>query len=212
MSQTENRESFFRRLRATLNPRDYYDVELAYILAKGGHHHQKRKELGPDGLPKRYFEHLRGTALILIDEVGIIERTFIVAALLHDALEDTHDISPELLRHCFGSTVADIVQQLSKVPKEGYLERLRAAGWPALIIKACDRLENLRTLDRPGVDRQFLLKQVRETHEKYLSVFDIMVAEAPFQWLEQTRRIRDRICQELERLERLVAAESGSAT
>lgn len=210
MIRTENRESFFLRLRTALNPRDYRDIELAYILAKYGHRAQHRQELDADGSPQRYFEHLRRTALILIDEVGIADRTLIASALLHDTLEDTRDISYELLQHSFGNTVAGIVQQLSKVPKEGYLERLARAGWQTLIVKACDRLDNLRSLDRPGIAREFVAKQVRETREKYLPVFEVMVADAPFQWCDQTRLIRDRIVLELGKLDEILAENKTS--
>lgn len=50
-----------------------------------------RKELGPDGKPLRYFEHLRRTALILID-AGFTSPDLIITALLHDSIEDSEEV------------------------------------------------------------------------------------------------------------------------
>jgi len=207
MQPTENRATFFRRLKnGARDDHEYYLTQTAYIFAKYGHRAQHRQELGPDGTPQRYFEHLRRTAIVLMDEVGIDEPHMIRAALLHDALEDTEEIGYELLKHIFGSSLADVVRQLSKIPKEGYVERLMKAEWRVLIIKACDRLDNLRTLDRPGISPEFVAKQVSETRAKYTAVFERMVAEAPYQWLDGTKLVRDRIEAELVKLEATLAA------
>src|SRR5208282_5301326 len=115
----ENKESFQYRIQPYFSPSDQLDVKLAYSLAKFGHRAQVRKEL-VDNKPTRYFEHVRRVALILVDEMKIMDRDMIIAALLHDSVEDTVDLTPELLEHCFGNEVITIVKLLSKVPKEGY--------------------------------------------------------------------------------------------
>ncbi len=175
----EDRKAFFGRLRPFLPPSALRKIELAYYLAKYCHRWQNRKELGPDGEPLRYFEHLRGAALILIDEVGLIDPDLIVCCLCHDALEDTRDLTPELIEHCFGPEVAGIVRLLSKKPRSGYVGRLMLGGWRPLLVKACDRLDNLRSLDRPEIDADFRAKQIRETRRKYFKVFDRLVSLAP---------------------------------
>jgi (p)ppGpp synthase/HD superfamily hydrolase len=193
MQPKENLESFFARLEPVLAPAEVMDVRLAYILAKHAHRWQVRRELDESGQPRRYFEHLRRSALILVDELQLFDRDLLVAALLHDGIEDTRELTPELIEHCFGRTVARLVRCLSKKPKEGYLARLAAADWRTLVIKACDRLDNLRTLDRPEVPPEFRTKQVRETREKYYDLFDRLVAMAPPAHADRLARLRDDI-------------------
>lgn len=175
----ENKETFQARLKPYFSPTDQLDIKLAYTLAKFGHRAQTRKEM-TDGKPTRYFEHVRRVAIILMDEMKIMDRDMIIAALLHDSLEDTHDLTPELLEHCFGSSVVAMVKKLSKVPKEGYIERLANCGdWQVMAIKACDRLDNLRSLMIPENSVEFQKKQIKETKEKYFPLFDLMVNWSP---------------------------------
>jgi (p)ppGpp synthase/HD superfamily hydrolase len=171
----ENKETFLARLKPYFSPSAQLDIEHAYILAKFGHRAQVRKELVA-GKPTRYFEHVRRTALILMDEMKIMNRDMIIAALLHDAIEDTKDLSPELLEHCFGSSVVSIIKLLSKSPKEGYIDRLNECyDWQVLAIKACDRLDNLRSLMIPSVSVDFQKRQIKETKDKYFVIFDRMI-------------------------------------
>lgn len=193
MSAKENRESFCRRLRPILPMRDLMLVEAAYVFAKHGHRAQFRKEIDPEtGKKVRYFEHPRRVALILIDEVRCADPVMIMAALIHDCIEDTDIITPELIEHTLGVEVARIVKMLSKVPKEGYLERLVAyADWRVLVIKACDRLDNLRSLE--GSPLEFQLKQITETEEKYFEVFDLMVRLTPKSHAKGVKAVREAI-------------------
>lgn len=193
MSAKENRESFCRRLKPILAMRDLMLVEAAYVFAKHGHRAQYRKEIDPEtGRKVRYFEHPRRVALILIDEVKCVDPVMIMAALIHDCIEDTDIITPEFIEHTLGAETARIVKMLSKVPKEGYLERLTAyADWRVLVIKACDRLDNLRSLG--GGTVEFQKKQVSETEEKYFPVFDLMLKLTPKAHAKGVRRIRDEI-------------------
>lgn len=174
--------------------RDLMLVETAYVFAKHGHRAQFRKgEIDPEtGKKVRYFEHPRRVALILIDEVRCADPVMIMACLIHDCIEDTNIITPELIEHALGTEVARIVKMLSKVPPEGYLERLIAyADWRVLAIKACDRLDNLRTLEASPVE--FQKKQVFETEEKYFKVFDLMVRLTPKAHTKGVKAIREAI-------------------
>ena len=210
MAPKENCESFFSRLAPCLSPSQVMDARLAYFLAKNGHRWQTRRELDENGRPRRYFEHLRRTALILIDEVGICERDLVVAALLHDGIEDTRNLTPELIEHCFGPAVAGIVRRLSKAPKEGYVERLRHADWRTLLIKACDRLDNVRTLGLPEVPAEFRIKQVKETRDKYYALFDRLAAIAPAEMADRIGWLRDEIRRTTEALAAGPDAAAGS--
>jgi (p)ppGpp synthase/HD superfamily hydrolase len=176
----ENRESFFTRIQPFFPPSTLRDIQLAYTLAKFSHRAQVRKELDEVGQPLRYFEHLRRVALVLIDEAKLLKPEMIISALLHDSLEDTRDITPDMLEHCFGSDVTTIVQLLSKVPKQGYLERLEmCSDWRPYVIKACDRLDNLRSLSSPDVTREFRIKQIHETQDHYYPLLQRMVSLTP---------------------------------
>lgn len=189
----ENKHTFQARLQPYFSPSDQLDVKLAYCLAKFGHRAQTRKEV-VDGKPTRYFEHVRRVAIVLMDELKIMDRDMIITCLLHDSLEDCADLSPELLEHSFGQDVVHMVKMLSKVPKEGYIERLsNCHEWKVLAIKACDRLDNLRSLMIPGNTNEFKKKQIKETKEKYYPIFDKMVTIAPPNHAAKLNAIRDEI-------------------
>lgn len=165
----ENKATFFARLEPVLAPSELIRVQTAYYLAKYGHRAQFRKETDDEGFELRYFEHVRRVAIVLMDEAEIFDPDLVITALLHDALEDTEDLTAPMIEQLFGTRVAKLVRILTKDPKEGYIERLKNADDPgALIVKACDRLDNLRSLE--GMDRAFQLKQGKETREVYLPV------------------------------------------
>jgi GTP pyrophosphokinase len=194
----ENKETFRVRLVPYFSPSDQLDIKLAYCLAKFGHRAQTRNEM-TDGKPTRYFEHVRRVSIILMDEMKVYDRDMIIACLLHDSLEDTRDLTPELIEHSFGSRVVQMVKMLSKCPKEGYIDRLRECHkWEILAVKACDRLDNLRSLMIPENTLEFQKKQIAETKDKYFSIFDLMVNLTPPAHIAQISAVRDeirRICE-----------------
>ncbi len=135
-----------------LTREDVAGIELAYMMAKYGHRAQVRKELGPGGDPIRYFEHPRRVALILIDELKIIDPVMIKSCLLHDCVEDTEEVTEDCLQIIGGRKLVVMVQLLSKKPKDGYRERLHLhADWRTLCVKSCDRKDNLRHMKEAGV-------------------------------------------------------------
>lgn len=189
---TENRPAFFQRLQPFFTPSVLRDIEVAYTLAKFGHRAQTRKEKDAEGQPLRYFEHVRRVALILIDEAQILNREMVLGALLHDGIEDTRDLTPEMIEHVFGSDTCSIVKTLSKAPKEGYLERFwLSTDWRPYVIKACDRLDNLRSLHQ--AERMFQNKQVAETRDKLFPLFDRMVSLTPEEFRPRVIRLRDAV-------------------
>lgn len=191
MTDREDREKFFNRIGFLPNA-DQMRIQLAYTLSKYAHRSQVRQEKGPDGKPLRYFEHVRRVALILIDELKIVRPEMVITALLHDGIEDTRDLTPEVIEFHFGSEVGTLVKLLSKVPKEGYIERLVSFGdWRALVLKGCDRLDNLRSLG--FATAQFRQKQVSETRKVYYPVFNRMVAIAPREHVGSASYLRDEI-------------------
>lgn len=170
-----NKAKFFDAVYPIMIPADVQTVELSYLLSKKFHQGQFRKsEFNSDGTPLRYFAHPRRSAYSLIQEAGVVDVDVICATLLHDVVEDPPEtiLVSRLLAACFSSKVAMYVRAVTKIPKVDSLNRFYAAcekNPEICLIKAADRLDNLRTLpvDKPD----FCEKQKRETREIYLPYF-----------------------------------------
>ncbi len=143
-------------------PSQVHLVMMAYRLSKYGHRGQERDGGG------RYFDHPREVSMILLRQ-GIYNHELIIAALLHDVMEDSFILTWEDLEFIFGSRICSIVKLLSKepgLPKEDYFPRLLNGSPEAWLIKLADRLHNLETLDSCTPEKQ--TKQIKETREKIL--------------------------------------------
>lgn len=187
----ENHDTFFARLGPYFAPSQLRRIELAYMLSKYAHRAQVRKEVDEHGEPVRYFEHVRRATLIGIDFAKIVRLDTTIALVLHDTFEDTR-LTPEIVEDCFGTEVCSIVKVLSKVPKDGYLDRFYVCtDWRPYFCKACDRLDNLQSLDQSPVE--FRRKQVNETVDKYFRLFDRMVTLTPEEYRGGVMRLRDEI-------------------
>ena len=133
-------------------------IRAAYDTAKVAHSGQKRK----DGSP--YVTHCVAAADISVD-MGLDEDS-IVAALLHDVIEDT-PLTHADIAHQFGMPVADIVEGVTKLTRVQYtskedeqMENLRkmlmamAKDIRVILIKIADRLHNMRTMDYQTPEKQ----------------------------------------------------------
>lgn len=90
--------------------------------------------------------------------------------------------------------VVSIVKKLSKVPKEGYIERLMiCTDWRVLMLKACDRLDNLRSLMVPGTSFAFQKRQIAETKDKYYPIIANLLDLVPKEYAAGANKIRDEI-------------------
>jgi len=147
---------------------------LAFQLASGLHHQQRRK-----GTPVPYIAHLMGVCALVLGAGGDEDQA--IAALLHDAVEDQGGLATlETIRHLFGQRVAAAVEscsdstvsdQAKKRPwrdrKEKYLTHLRSANKDALIVGAADKLHNARAV----------LTDYRQIGEELWSRFSVPKAE-----------------------------------
>lgn len=186
----ENHETFLARLRGVFPENEVTAMDDAYDTAKEAHRGQMRIDLS------RYFEHLRATVVILLDEGGVRDPDVIKAALLHDTAEDTKywGVNPatmfypawvvyvqEAITSKFGAKTAGFVlavtePQVNNIDiltkeqaKETYYEQLCQSEPEALLVKMADRLHNLRTQYTTPPEKQ--KQKVRETKEIYLPIF-----------------------------------------
>lgn len=179
----EDHGSFIKRFKLKMPPLDIAKIDYAYDMAKHGHRSQFRES------GERYFEHVRATALIMVDELGITDVEMIMAALLHDMLEDTFLLTPDRIKITFGERVARMICAISKPRKDDlhfvtneerqgyYFKQVADAGVEEKIIKLADRLHNLRTLNQCSKEKQ--LRKIEETKERYLSLLGDIRAEYP---------------------------------
>lgn len=149
----EDRKAFFLLI-ATIYPTldwRYKLIEKAYNDAKDAFR-DKFRDSG-----ERYFEHLRGVALILIAWLGVTDHRLIVVALLHDIVEDCHEWTIERVHAEYGEEVTLLVEWMTKPDPElfggkkdeaerVYHERFEHAPREFFILKMADRLHNLITL------------------------------------------------------------------
>ncbi|MDT0188413.1 bifunctional (p)ppGpp synthetase/guanosine-3',5'-bis(diphosphate) 3'-pyrophosphohydrolase [Microbacterium sp. ARD31] len=141
-------EPLFRAVRANHPKADLALLERAYAVADKWHTGQMRKSGDP------YITHPLAVTTILAD-IGMTEPT-LVAALLHDTVEDTPYTLDEL-RADFGDEVALLVDGVTKLDKVQYGDSAQAEtirkmivamsrDIRVLVIKLADRLHNMRTL------------------------------------------------------------------
>ncbi len=193
----ETYKSFFDRIEPFMAPSDLMNVKIAYLLSKSAHRYQKRtKEKDSEGNPVRYFEHPRRVAIYLIDSLGIRDPEMIIAALLHDCLEDTR-VTEQMLEHLFGKSVTMLIKLVSKLnPKDSYFMRLKKYGdWRAWTIKCADRLDNLSNIE----GQEFIKKQLDETRNKIVPILELIAREN----IQAFNVLSNDICNILNRFERL---------
>ncbi|MBQ9046073.1 MAG: bifunctional (p)ppGpp synthetase/guanosine-3',5'-bis(diphosphate) 3'-pyrophosphohydrolase [Oscillospiraceae bacterium] len=147
-------------------------VRAAFELADRSHAGQKRK----DGTP--YVSHCIAAAIITA-ELGLDEDA-IIAAILHDCIEDTGLTYDDIAR-AFGAAVADIVEGVTKLTRVQYtsieeqqVENLRkmllamAKDIRVILIKMADRLHNMRTMAYQSEEKQRI--KSLETMEVYAPI------------------------------------------
>ena len=133
-------------------------ITAAYEMARAAHQHQSR--MSGEG----YISHPIAVARI-VAEIGLDEIS-LVAALLHDAVEDT-EITLADVESSFGVEVAGIVDGLTKLERLQFDSReaqqaatmrkllvAMAKDMRVLIIKLADRLHNMRTVASAPLDKQ----------------------------------------------------------
>ena len=159
-------EELREKLVKNFTPEEVEKIDRAYKMAKDAHEGQLRYSGQP------YIIHPVAVATILVDLC--MDYQSVVAALLHDTVEDT-DISVEDVKNIYGEDVAKLVDgvtKLGKVPlstkEEEQAENIRkmllamSEDIRVIIIKLADRLHNMRTLEfmRPQKRRDKALETI----------------------------------------------------
>jgi GTP pyrophosphokinase len=159
----------YRKLLKTAKPflkgNDAKMIKKAFNTSLEAHKDMRRRSGEP------YIYHPLAVAQIVVEEIGL-GTTAIVAALLHDVVEDTETTIEDISR-LFGEKVAKIIDGLTKISgKFEYGTSQQAENFRkmlltlsddvrVILIKLADRLHNMRTLDSMPRDKQ--LKIASET-------------------------------------------------
>jgi len=158
---------------------------LAFAAEKHRDQRRKDREASP------YINHPIDLANILVNEAGVSDPRVVIAAILHDTVEDTAT-TPDELAAAFGEDVAAIVAEVTDdkaLPKEER-KRLQEEHAPhasprAQQVKLADKISNLRDLSRsPPASWDLERKRayfdwakrvvdgVRERHPRLSALFD----------------------------------------
>jgi guanosine-3',5'-bis(diphosphate) 3'-pyrophosphohydrolase len=119
---------------------------LAFAAEK--HRNQRRK----DAAATPYLNHVIGVANVLATEGGVTDETLLLAAVLHDTVEDTHTTFEEIEEH-FGREMRDLVAEVTDdkslpkdVRKELQVTHAAVASREAKQLKIADKICNVRDI------------------------------------------------------------------
>jgi guanosine-3',5'-bis(diphosphate) 3'-pyrophosphohydrolase len=165
-------EGLKHKLEAYLPTEKVVDIQRAFLVARDAHSGQMRSSGDP------YITHPVAVAGILADMR--LDYETIMAALLHDVIEDTHHNKDDLSAQ-FGQTVGELVEGVSKLDKiqfsstkEAQAENFRkmimamVKDIRVILIKLADRTHNMRTLGALRPDKRRRI--ARETLEIYAPI------------------------------------------
>lgn len=146
-------------------------IRKAFTIARNAHSQTRRRTGEP------YIYHPLEVARIASEDIGL-GATAIVCALLHDVVEDT-EYTLEDIKNIFGEEVAQIVDGLTKIQDvfDYNTQSIQSENFKKLLmymvndvrvilLKLCDRLHNMRTLDSMPERKQ--LKIASETQFLYV--------------------------------------------
>lgn len=176
----------------------------AIAFAAEKHRHQRRKD--PEASP--YINHPIDLANVLVREGRVRDTTVLIAAILHDTLEDTETTPDELARE-FGGEIRDLVLEVTdnKKLKKRKRKELQVKHGPHLtrrarLVKLADKICNLRDVAvnppaRWPLKRQIeyfdwakaVIDNLRGTHARLEAIFDTVYAQRPHarRWLRHAK-------------------------
>ncbi|TDG15709.1 bifunctional GTP diphosphokinase/guanosine-3',5'-bis pyrophosphate 3'-pyrophosphohydrolase [Seongchinamella unica] len=172
MNAVQPIDALTHTLQSYLTPEQSNSVRRAYYFAEQAHHGQLRRSGEP------YVTHPLAVAIILADMH--MDHQSLVAAMLHDVIEDT-GIPKSAIGEQFGAPVAELVDGVSKLTQMEFesLEEKQAENFQkmalamardirVILVKLADRLHNMRTL---GVLQTSKARRIaRETLDIYAPI------------------------------------------
>ncbi len=222
--ELENKEiirryrKLLRLAKPVLKDDDAKIIKKAFYTALQAHKDMRRKSGEP------YIYHPLAVAQIAVEEIGL-GTTSIVAALLHDVVEDTH-LELEDIERDFGKKVASIIDGLTKIAgvfdqgsspqAENFRKMILTLSDDArvILIKLADRLHNMRTLGSMPRDKQLKISSETiylyaplahrlglyaiktELEDLYLKYTDPETYKSIATKIKQTKASRDRFIKE----------------
>ena len=170
-----------------LKPADLTRIEEAYHFSDAAHQGQFRKSGEP------YISHPIAVAEILSQ--WQLDPQTLIAALLHDVVEDTQ-VSKNDISERFGKSVAELVDGVSKLDRiefqtqqdaqaENFRKMLLAMARDVrvILIKLADRLHNMRTLDAVHAEKRRRI--ARETIEIYAPIASRLGLDSLYRELQE---------------------------
>lgn len=175
----------------------------AFEMASEVHRYQLRK-----GSHVPYLAHLMAVSALVLDFGG--DEECAMAALLHDTVEDCEDgyAMEAAIRERFGDRVADIVLHCSdaiaepgkpKQPwharKQAYIDGLEDADHDALLVSACDKLHNARSVlgdlrtKRDALWQRFSTKSGPDQVWYYTTLADLYSRRMPGPLADELQRV-----------------------
>lgn len=155
---TADIDSLAKRLSTYLSPDHVNDIRRAYAYSKIAHEGQFRRNGDP------YITHPLAVAHILCNMH--MDHQSIMAAMLHDVIEDTGVTKAELAEQ-FGAEVAELVDGVTKLTQAKFNSKAEAQAenfrkmmlamtqdTRVILVKLADRLHNMRTLDVLSVEKR----------------------------------------------------------
>jgi guanosine-3',5'-bis(diphosphate) 3'-pyrophosphohydrolase len=123
---------------------------LLHALAFAAERHRRQRRKDAEASP--YINHPIAVAAVLADAGGVTDESLLVAAVLHDTVEDTETSFDDLLAR-FGATVTDLVREVTddkSLPKQRrkqlQIEHAASGSPRAKQLKIADKICNLRDI------------------------------------------------------------------
>ena len=130
---------------------DFGKINKAIYLAQSYHDRQKRRTGEP------YYSHPLEVAYIVADYIFSTE--IIITAILHDCIEDTL-LTKEIITTEFSNKIANQVEGLTRIKKNQKISSAEIVKIlyqqnkkDLLVVKLCDRLHNMQTIEAKPLDK-----------------------------------------------------------
>lgn len=164
-------------------------VNFLQALNFAAHKHANQRRKDPSKTP--YINHPIAVANILLSEAGIADESVLIAALLHDTVEDTETTFDEISQH-FGRVICNLVSEvtddksLAKAErKQQQIDHASKLSDRAKLLKLADKTANLRDVSTAPPEGwsttrldeyldwgKAVVDQIRGTHGQLEALFD----------------------------------------